>query len=553
MDRKASDESPVLIVGAGPTGLALACELARRGVACRVVDQNDGPTPMNESRAMGIQGRTMECFHRMGIADEVLAQARRVHGLSGFSDGTRIVHLTFDFEGLETRYPFLLVLPQSATERLLLARFEALGGSVERGEEVVSIAPDARGVTARFAEGREARASWLVGCDGSRSVVRKSLGLGFEGGEYEERFLIADVKLDWGFPVPDDEMVFLLSPDGPIVGFPFPEAGKWRLVDTSGKVEADGDDAIVARFRDVVTRYGSASATVKDPSWTSSFHIHRRVVDRYRSGRAFVAGDAAHLHSPAGGQGMNTGIQDGVNLAWKLAMVIRGQAPESLLDSYQAERRPVAREVLHGTDLATRAVTLRNPVAKEVRNTLMGVLAEFDFVRRRAARTLSELAIGYPDSPIVGEDHAGYLRALTSLGKGPGLTDLLEFRHGPRPGDRVPDVLLSDDPDDTSPRLSDTFHPTGSTLLLLKGTDHPASDAALSAVGEVANEQGADLMKTVRIPGDLADASNAIRHRFGAKSACVYLVRPDGYIGYRALPPDAEEFRAHLDRVFGPG
>ena len=540
----------VLVVGAGPVGLALACELRRHGVSCRVVDSNDGPTPLNESRALGLQARTLEVFHHIGVIDAVLESARKVHGVSAYSEGRRVIHLSFDFEGLETPYPFIAILPQSRTERVLLDRLAALGGSVERGTTLEGLAQDAAGVTARLVDGsgtpREARARWVVGCDGARSAVRKALGLGFEGGEYEERFLLADVHVDWPFPT--DEATIVLTPEGPLGAFPLPGEGRWRLIDTTGMIDTNDPKAIVDRFRELVQAHAAPGATVDDPAWTSSFHIHRRVVDRYREGRCFVAGDAAHLHSPAGGQGLNTGVQDAFNLAWKLAAVARGHSGEALLDTYDAERRPVGREVLRGTDLMTRMATLRNEVARHLRNKLFGLLAEFDFVRRRTTVGVSELGIAYRHSPIVAQDRPH--------GRG-----TQAFDHGPRPGDRVPDVPIGD-----GGRLFDALTTTRHVLLLFPGSaatgDAARSEAirTLDACRERVTRDFSDRVAPVlvsrpgvEIPwgGDLlADDGLAAHARFGAEAACLYLVRPDGYVGYRAQPPDPEKLAEYLGRVF---
>ena len=556
-------ETPVLIVGAGPVGLSMAVELRRRGVDCRIVDQDAGPTPIHESRAMGIQARTMEVFADMGVADAVLARARQIHGVSAHSEGRRIAHLTLDFDDLDTRHPYVLALPQSATERILLERLAGLGGAVERETKVEAIAQDADGVTATLsssgAQPVEVRAGWLVGSDGSRSVVRKALGLTFEGGEYPERFLIADVRIAWGDLHPaDDEIHFFLTPEGPIVAFPFPEPGRWRLVDTTGIVPGETAEAIVGRFAQLVRDHVDPRAVVDDPSWTSSFLIHRRVVGEYRSGRCFVAGDAAHLHSPAGGQGMNTGIQDAVNLAWKLALVVGGKSPESLLDSYTPERKAAVAGVLKGSDLATRVVTLRGELAKHLRDKLMSALGELDFVRRKLARGMSELAISYRGSPIVAEDRRGPIRSAFGGGPDdPGLRDALAFAAGPHPGDRAPDVALAD-----GRWLLEARDPTGHTLLALDGLNGtPGGDERLRAAAELVRSRYEGLIRPVLVSrtadskgwdGDvLADPEGEVHRRYGASAECLYLIRPDGYVGYRSQPADVERLRGYLATIFG--
>ena len=557
-----ANSQQVLIVGAGPVGLSMAIELRRRGVDCRIIDADDGPTPMHESRAMGIQARTMEVFRGMGVADEVIGRGRKLVGASAHNEGRRVAHLTFDFDGLDTRYPEVLSLPQSATERILIARLDALGGSVERRSKLVGFSQDAEGVRATLEVGgapaAEARCGWLVGCDGSRSVVRKALGLSFEGGEYPERFLIADVRIAWGDLRPDDrEIHFFLTPEGPIVSFPFPDPSRWRLVDTTGIVPGETQDAILSRFTQLIHDHVDARAVLDDPSWTSSFVIHRRVVGKYRSGRCFVAGDAAHLHSPAGGQGMNTGIQDAVNLAWKLALVVQGKAPEGLLASYTPERKAAVAGVLKGSDLATRLVTLRGELARHLRDKLMSALGELDFVRKKLSRGMSELAISYLGSPIVAEDRRGAIRA--ALGGGPedpGVRDALAFAAGPGPGDRAPDVAMAE-----GRWLSDALDPTGHTLLAFAGTQGAAIEH-LDDAASLVKSWYPGLIRTVLVARDagtgswqgdrLADPDGEVHRRYGASAECLYLIRPDGYIGYRSQPADASALARYLGSIFAP-
>ena len=551
-------EPEVLVVGAGPVGLTMACELARHGVACRIVDSSPGPT--EESRALGIQARTLEVFEDVGVVDQVLSKARKVHGFGAFSDGQRITHVTFDLEGLETPYPYLLVLPQGETEQILVDRLKDHGIGVERRTTLRGLIQDGSGVTATIedAEGRTSttRVPWLIGADGARSVVRKALDLPFEGAEYEESFLLADVRLAWERP--DDEMTITLTPEGPLIAFPFPEPGRWRLVHaSSGPVdESEAEPGrVVARFQKMLREHGRPEAVVSEPTWTSAFKIHRRVAERFREGRCFIAGDAAHIHSPAGGQGMNTGIQDAYNLAWKLALVVRGASPDSLLDSYSVERRGVVAGVVRGSDLTTRVVTLRNPVAKAIRNHLAGLLGEFDFVAKRLSRDVSELGVEYHSSPIVAEDRPALLRS--------GVADAIDFRAGPHPGDRVPDLPLEPPPAADGPHhLFGVLHGTKHVLLLFEGA-HGVEDAGpFEAIRDVARAHAADIEAILVVRGDVAppwiawegrtlmDHLGELHHRFGARGPCLYLVRPDGYLGYRAMPPDPGKLAGYLRRIF---
>ncbi len=390
--------------------------------------------------------------------------------------------------------------------------------------------------------------------------------MAFEGSEYEEAFLLADVKVSWS--VPDDEgHVLLVEEGGAVAAFPLPEAGRWRLIDATGAVSSDDPGVIVARFRDLLRAHGHPEAEVSDPAWTSSFKIHRRQARLYRIGRCFLAGDAAHIHSPVGGQGMNIGIQDAYNLAWKLALVVAGVSRESLLDSYQAERKPVARSILRGTDLMTRVITLRHPVPESIRNGLAGVLGEIGFVRRKVARTLSELGIGYPDSPIVAEDRASLLQAVSHASEEPGLKAYFDFGHGPDPGERAPDVPLGS-VDPGPKRLFEVLRGTKHTLLVFEGRERTAEDGrAIEALGDLVRERFSERIEAHLIarPGEgtsdllrwegprLFDPEGAMHRRYGAAAPCLYLVRPDGYIGYRSQPPDAGKLGAYLEQIFDAG
>jgi 2-polyprenyl-6-methoxyphenol hydroxylase-like FAD-dependent oxidoreductase len=559
-------EAEVLVVGAGPVGLSMACELRRHGVGCRIIDANEGP--MDQSRALALQARTLEVLRDMGVIDQALAQGKRVHGLNAYHDGRRIAHVGFDFDDLDPPYPFILVLPQGQTERLLIEHLSGLGGAVERRSKLTALSQDETGVSAKIADAsgqeRTVHAGWLVGCDGAHSVVRHQLGLPFEGAEYPETFFLADLQLDWNLP--DDEAQMFLIPGGVLGAFPFPEPGHWRVVDSSGAVATDEPDAALKQVQALLDAHGPKGAVVHDPTWVSLFRFHRRIVPEFRVGRCFVAGDAAHIHSPAGGQGLNTGVQDGHNLAWKLALVLKGFARESLLDSYTAERQPIAEGVLRGTDLATRVVTLRNPVAEYLRNHLASFLSEFEFVRRRLSRGLSELGVNYRKSSIVAEDRSPLAKALRSdhhAGDAPsaGLTDYRDFGAAPHPGDRVPDVLFETPGEPGPRRLFDVLRDPGHILLLFEGAERDPQH--FEPIGALIRSRYADRITAYLVahPGRpseglpwegpvLLDGNGALHQHFGARAGCLYLIRPDRYLGYRAQPPDAGKLRAYLERVF---
>jgi 2-polyprenyl-6-methoxyphenol hydroxylase-like FAD-dependent oxidoreductase len=538
-------EADVLVVGAGPVGLTLACELRRHGVDCHVVDDGNGPTPPEQSRALGVHARTLEVFDVMGVVGPILERGRRIHALNAYHGHRRFARFELDFAGLDTPYPFVLSLSQGETEQILFGRLVGLGGTVQWRTHLEGLHQDATGVSATLTgdngERRQLRSGWLVGCDGAHSVVRQQLGLPFRGASYDERFLLADVRMAW--PMAADEGHLLLTADGPIAAFPLPQADRWRLIDATGAADVTEPAAILERFRQLLHGIGLKDVVPEESAWASSFRISRRTTGRLRVGRCFLAGDAAHIHSPVGGQGMNTGIQDAHDLAWKLALVRAGAAPESLLDSYEAERQPVAEAVLRETDRATWMATLRNPVGRGLRNLVVSWLSRLRSVRRWLTRELSELGVRYRDSPVVAEDWHGASR-----------------NGAPRAGDRVPDVELA--PSAGGPaRLFELLRGTRHTLLLFE--DNNPAFSAVDAVAEVVRKRWAALVEPCRVlrPGagangsaaamgrSLLDPDGRLHRRFDARQACVYLIRPDGYVGYRGKPARPERFAAYLERV----
>lgn len=542
----------VLVVGAGPVGLTAACELLRRGVGVRVVDLCAAAT--DKSKALGVQARTLEALDAMGIADRFVAAGRKIHGMNVYADGARIVHV--DLDDIDSPYSYTLSLPQADTERLLAERLAELGGRVEREVKLTALSQDADAVTATLehAGGRveSVRVPWLLGCDGSHSTTRKALGLPFDGVPYEESFVLADVRIGWDMP--DDEAHAFIAPDGAMAAFPLPK-GRWRLVG-----EAALEAPTVEDVGRLLRERGAPKAEVRDAGWIAPFRIHRRIVPRYREGRVFLAGDAAHIHSPVGGQGMNTGMQDAYNLAWKLALVVSGAAREDLLESYDAERRPIAAATLQSTDLATKVVTLRNPVAREVRNRLAPLLASLDVVQKRLLAQASEIAVGYRGSPIVDERRSSVARATVGkrVGEQPTLADWVGFGGAPHAGDRAPDVTIDD-----ATTLFSLLRHTRSTLLLFDGAaPTPEGYANLADIARKTQARwGAHVDAWIVVPRRgrpkelegvdrvVLDAKGALHRRYGAGSECLYLLRPDGYVGFRAQPASWAALEEHLESI----
>ena len=378
-------DTDVLVVGAGPTGLTLAASLVARGVRTTVVDRLAAGA--NTSRAAVVNARSLEVLEDLDVARRLVKEGVQAPRFS-IRDGSRTL-IPIDFSVLPTDYAYSLMLPQSSTERLLLDRLVELGGTVLRPKTLITIAPDADGVTAGFDDGDTIRARYAVGADGIRSIVRERAGIGFRGGRYDESFTLADVRLSGDAPV--DEVILFWAKAGLTVVAPLPD-GVHRIV----APVADAPESPSAQFIQELldTRgLGAGRMVVTDVVWGSRFRIHHRVADTYRVGRLLLAGDAAHVHSPAGGQGMNLGIQDAVVLSDALVGVLGG-ASDTLLDDYSAARRPIAEQVVAMTDRLTRLATLPRG-ARPIRNTAISLAGRIPAVRSApgvAARPASSTA-----------------------------------------------------------------------------------------------------------------------------------------------------------------
>ena len=537
----------VLVVGAGPSGLTLASELIRHGLTCRVIDKL--AEPVTYSKAAVVHARTMEVFDAMELAHLVEMNSRQLHGLNFFSGGKRIAHV--GFSGVDSPYPGVYGISQRDTERILTERLVKLGVVIERGVELASFTQDDAGIHAQTSRGAAIDARYIVGCDGAHSTVREALGVSFDGAPYEEKLIQADVRIAWSRELPDDEIVAFIGDDEQLALFPLFADGRYRMIVIKFG-DAHDPDPKLEQFQAALDRH-VPGATVSDPAWITSFRIHHRHANRLRDRRAFIAGDAGHIHSPAGGQGMNTGIQDAANLAWKLALVVRGKARPIVLDSYEAERLPIARELIAGTDAATRQlermVSFRHPVATAVRDRLLGFATSLQIVQASVQRRLSMLEIGYPDSPIVAQDRPSVLASrVGGEGEAPTLRDWAAFGDGPAPGERVFPL----------PFLRGPRH----TALLFDGLPTDAGYANLAEVGRAITSRTSEIDVIIVMPrGDrpaaldcdgvvVFDADGSLHKRFGARSECLYLIRPDGYVAYRTQPADGPQLLAYVDRVF---
>ena len=414
----------VLIAGAGPTGLVLALWLAKLGVQVRIIDKT--AEPGTTSRALAVQARTLELYQQLDLTGAVLARGHRTPAVNLWVKGKRAARVPFEDVGAGlTPYPFLHIFPQDEHERLLIERLTGFGVSVERRTELVRFEDTGDRVAARLrhADGTEedCAATYIAGCDGARSIVRESIGSGFPGGTYRQLFYVADVEGDG--PAFNGELNVDLEAADFLAVFPLAGEGRARLIGTVRDERADHPDTL--RFEDVSDRaIRDLQVSVRRVNWFSTYRVHHRVTEQFRKGRAFLLGDAAHIHSPAGGQGMNTGIGDAINLAWKLAAVIGEQAPDGLLDSYEAERLPFARRLVATTDRAFSFATAAGPIADFLRTRiapwLIPEIAGAGAAREFLYRTVGQLTLNYRGSPLsagkAGQVHGGDRLPYVSFG-----------------------------------------------------------------------------------------------------------------------------------------
>ena len=547
-------ESAILIVGAGPTGLALCAQLCAFGVRARIIDR--ALDRAHESRALGVQARTLELLQGIGLGDALVARGNPSAHLMLHVEGRVVAEAELGgFAGSDTKYPFVLFVSQAETEKLLGDHLAARGVTIERGVELTDFSPNADGVDCalRHRDGRTeaVRVRYLVGCDGAHSTVRKRAGIAFEGDAYLQDFLLGDVEAD-----ASPDVSFVADTLHPFVGrhgialfFPLGKPATWRVIAMSGAAATTAQaganaadkpltsELSLAELQTVVDGATGGSVKLRDPAWLAHFHLHHRQAAHYQRDSIFLAGDAGHIHSPVGAQGMNTGIQDAWNLGWKLAMVVKGIATPRLLDSYEAERWPVGRTLLRYTDrifsalvrsLADNAIVawLRRNVATRV---LPGVLTS---TRLRAAgfRFISELGIRYRRSPAVMEAQP-------------------RLRAGPRAGDRFPDASLT--LDGRTVRLHEAVVGPCLTLVLCGDGEpfdierlgrHPASRDGLLRIKLLTRSE----------PGALVDERGEAFARLGVEDAAQYLVRPDGYVGFRCAGRAFDALEAYLTEWYTP-
>ncbi len=524
----------VLVVGAGPTGLSLAAALAGHGVRPRLIDRAHDRA--HESRALAIQPRTLEVLAGLGITPQLVQRGNRTVQLRVHARGRERAAPLFDFGLADTAYPYLLFLSQAETERILGEHLSNVGITVERGVELVDLTPDGDSVAAalRHPDGgvETVTAGYVIGCDGARSSVRTAAGITFQGRSYPQTFVLADAEADGINP---DAAHAFLSEQGMLFFFPLGAPASWRLLVMRPPDDPTPPDAPVTleEVQALADTYTGGAVRVHDPVWMTNFRLHHRAATQYRVGRIFLAGDAAHIHSPAGAQGMNTGIQDAINLGWKLAHTLRGLANPAVLDTYEPERAPVGRMVLRFTDRAFTIATTTNPVVRFIRTRIAPVLIPLALKpkagRSYAFRMVSQLAIRYRTSPL-------------SL-NGPDSP-----RRGPRAGDRLPDADLLHNGQATS--LHEAIAAPGWHLFLCGPADTWPTQTLTNVSQQFAGTVTTHKLTVAYAPGVLHDPSGLAHRRLGLAPgrAAVYLVRPDGHVGYRSGGRDLAGLHRYLRR-----
>ena len=509
----------VLIVGAGPTGLMLANQLARRGVRALIIDRHAGPSL--QTRALGVQARTLEIYSHLGIVERALELGKRATAANMWAEGRRTARIPIGDIGRDlSPYPFLLILGQDDNERLMGDALRTHGMTVRWNTELVALAQDTSRVNATLkkADGTlsEVTAAWVAGCDGARSAVRELNGIEFAGAPYEHVFFVADTEVT-GAMVPDELNVYLWR-EGFHLFFPMRGTDHWRVVGILPPPLRGRDDLTFEEVVPSVRQEAGSELSFKACSWYSTYRIHHRCAVRFRDRRCFLLGDAAHIHSPVGAQGMNTGLQDAYNLAWKLALVTSGRANTTLLDSYEAERIPVAKRLLSTTDRAFSLIVSDSWWAGLFRTRVLAKLAAFamrrDNIRTLAFRTISQVGIQYRDGPL-SETLAG-------------LPDT-----APRAGDRFPWLRVKLRPNGPAEDLFAKLDDTRFNLIVIG--QHPTL-IQLPALG--------DLLRIHGVPSDAANDAELARARIPRPS--FYLLRPDGHIGLAGAQLDVAAVHRYL-------
>ncbi len=546
-----SSETDVLIVGAGPTGLTLACELLRHGITPRIVDK--AMAPSDKSKAFAIHPRTLELLENMGIVDTFLTTGNACNAVDIYDSGKLLVDAVFD--NIDSKYPFALMIPQSLSEQILIEHLASYGVEVERELELRELTQTDGNVTAtlgtKYDSDEVVECKYLVGCDGAHSTVRHQLNLEFKGAPYPNYWLLIDCDIDWKYPM--FHLSIFVHQSGMTAYFPYNDKrGRLIFELTDAPVDEEVALPVMDDVKKLMDERGIEYNDISNPHWIAYFKLHHRIVDRYGDGRVFIGGDAAHIHSPVGGQGMNTGMQDAYNLAWKMALVLKGKSPAAILDSYNIERHKVGEEVVALTHTATKMATIHNPVLSAIRNKMMGFLLNMTPVQRKITNILTQLEYHYKDSPIVDER---WFESKEVEGYVPHDVDL-------KAGERFRDYTLQSTQGEGT-TLYTLLKGSEHELLIFTGSEPEAMEIdEINKIVESAKEYG-PLIEThlicgneeipaglPEVPSSWVDSGHEMHKDFGAAKSSLYLIRPDGYIAFRNQPASASDLKEYLATIF---
>lgn len=517
---------PVLIVGAGPTGLMMACELARHGIPFRIIDKNAERTL--SSNATWIQTLTIELFDHIGIANQFIEISNRCHGINLYINGKSLITIPLNY--IESLYQFILMLPQSETERLLIEYLEKFKFKVERSAELINVKQNKNSVTSiiRHEDGSNEViiSNWLIACDGANSTVREKCKMFFPGEDIKEQFIVADSQID--SYMSKEEVHVFFNEDEIFAAFPMGD-NRYRItanlhLPVQRKIYTNHEIIEMAQER----AYGAYY--VKSVAWISMFWVHSRVIKKMRDGLLFFAGDAAHIHSPAGGQGMNTGLQDAYNLAWKLALVIKGKAKPTLLNTYHAERYPIVNQIVKRTNQYTKMAINDNKFLSKLRQFAKKISRDKQKIAKKIAMDITQLTIQYQKSPIV-----NYKKISA---KSPG------------PGQHALDVAITD-----SIRLNDYLRNTMHNVLLFAGNGGRNKLTKIYEIKNWLDLNYPDLFKTQIIAKEkfdlsdiILDVNGKVHERYHITAPSIYIIRPDNYIAYCSKNLDLNSIKKYVKK-----
>ncbi|RDI43371.1 FAD-dependent monooxygenase [Aquicella lusitana] len=523
-----NDLLPVLIVGAGPTGLMAACELARRGIAFRIIDKNTDR--VLTSNAAWIQAGTMELLGTLGLAESFLKVGHPCHAINLYIGGEPLTQISFN--GINSTYPFILMLPQSETERLLIEYMKTFNQHVEYSTELIDLQQndDVILATVKLANGtiETIMCQYLLGCDGANSTVRTRCGIFFPGEDLTEQFVVADAQID-SYMAKDEVHVFV---DKETVFIASPLSGNQYRIIANLHLTYPRKFFTEREVIEIAQERAHGAYYVKNASWISPFWIHGKIAKIMRKHSIFLLGDAAHTHSPVGGQGMNTGMQDACNLAWKLALVINGKAKSRLLDSYQAERQPIVQEVVNQTEDFTKMILFDKTTLAKLRKFSKAIQQDTT-LSQAIATQIAQIHIQYKDSPII---------------------EYGTREHSPKPGERAPNVFIS-----SSEHLFDYFQNPLHNVLLFMGTSVLSESnqkairlfqQSLSPYSDLIKLHIIALSALDNVDATIIDRDGIIHKKYAVEKPALFIVRPDQVISYYTDQLDPSSLNVFFENFY---